>query len=139
METSNNLTSILLKATILATLLFWILIFSENSINESFIIVVIILSIIPISIVCSFVILITIMPFYWLEQNKLNEKEIFKKYFPYYSIITFCICSYFIISTNLESFICAFIITAFFTLMQTWVWAGKIIVVHKKMNTNLKN
>jgi hypothetical protein len=92
METSNNLTSILVKATILATLLFWILIFSENSINESFIIVVIILSIIPISIVCSFVILITVMPFYWLEQNKLNEKEIFKKYFPYYSIITFCIC-----------------------------------------------
>lgn len=138
MNSSNNLISILIKATILASILFWTLIFSEKPIDEPFIIIVVIVSIIPISIVCSFTILLTVMPFYWLEQNKLKENEIFKKYFPYYSIITFGICYYSVMNSNFNIGVSAFCITVFFTLMQSWVWAGKITVDYKK-NTNLKS
>ena len=133
MENLNNLALTLLKATLLATIIFWMFIFSKESFPEAYILLIIIASIIPIFIVCTFTILITIMPFFWLEQNNLSEGEIFKKYFPYYSIVAFCVFLYFMISTNFDDFVCAFSISAFFTLMQTWVWIGKNSSIKKKL------
>ena len=124
MNSSKNLGSAILKAILFATLLFWTLFISENTnSNMSYFVL---LSIIPIAIICSITIFITITPFFWLAKENVTDKEIFKKYFPYYSIIAFGISSYFIISTNFEGFVCAFFITAFFTLMQSWVWICKI-------------
>jgi hypothetical protein len=137
MNSSKNLSSTLLKATCLATILFWILIFYDefHQISPLFII-----SIIPIAIVCSLTIIVTITPFFWLAKEGVTDHEVFKKVFPYYSIIAFGISIYFIIDTHFERFICAFFITAFLTLMQSWIWICKPNSTdqHQK-NTNLKN
>ncbi|ARV16649.1 hypothetical protein [Polaribacter sp. SA4-12] len=135
MNSSRNLSSTLLKAICLATVLFWILIIPEdlNQISPLFIV-----SIIPIAIVCSLTILVTITPFFWLAKEGVTDHEIFKKYFPYYSIITFGILIYFVILSNFESFVCAFFITAFITLMQSWIWICKPNSIIQQ-NKNLKN
>jgi hypothetical protein len=117
MNSSKNLSSTLLKATCLATILFWILI-SPEGFNQLWFII----SIIPIAIVCSLTILVTITPFFWLAKEGVTDHEVFKKVFPYYSITAFGISIYFMIDTHFESFICAFFITAFVTLMQSWIW-----------------
>ena len=38
-----------------------------------------------------------------------------------------------------EKVVCAFFITAFFTLMQSWVWLCKVPADLQKKNTNLEN
>ena len=121
----NNIPSTTLKSTGFATILFWLLIStSERMGNDVFLLILI--STIPIIIICLLAITFTTMPFYWLEKNKLNSNQIFNKYFPYYSIMLFGICSYFIVISNFESFVVSFFITAFFTASQTWIWIFKL-------------
>lgn len=123
MNHSKNLGATIFKAICLSTLLFWTLILSEKF-NEE-VIPFIFLSIFPIAIVCSLTIIITVFPFFFFEKNDLTNKVIFKKYFPFYSITTFGLSIYAILYSNVEYFICVFIITAFFTLMQSWIWISK--------------
>ncbi|MFY0629973.1 MAG: hypothetical protein JXR05_06295 [Flavobacteriaceae bacterium] len=130
MNPSSNIPSTLLKSSLLATLIFWGLIIAEGFNIE--VIPFIIASIIPISIICSLTIMITIVPFYYIEENYMSNRKIFKKYFPYYSISIFGICSYCIVSLNFESFVCIFFITAFFTLMQSWIWIYKTPTTKKE-------
>ena len=134
MNSSGNLSSTLLKAICLATGLFWILIISEDFNQISLLILI---SIIPITIVCSITIIVTITPFFWLAKENVSNHEIFKKYFPYYSIITFGIFTHFVILSNFESYVCAFFITAFITLMQSWIWICKPNPIHK--NSKVSN
>ena len=129
-----KLTPIILKASLLATVLFWTLDISAGYYDQ--ISPLMILSIIPILILCSLAIWITIMPFFWLKSKNISTDAIFKKYFPYYSIIAFSLCSYFIIASNFANVVCVFFITAFFTLMQSWVWICKILADVQKKNTN---
>lgn len=129
-----KLTPIILKASLLATVLFWTLDISAGYYDQ--ISPLMILSIIPILILCSLAIWITIMPFFWLKSENISTDAIFKKYFPYYSIIAFSLCSYFIIASNFANVVCVFFITAFFTLMQSWVWICKIPADVQKKNTN---
>jgi hypothetical protein len=128
MNSSGNLSSTLLKAIFIATILFWALIIPEMF-NQIFILII--LSIIPIAIVCSLTIIVTITPFFWLAKEGVTDQEIFKKYFPFYAIIAFSISLYFMIDTKFESFTCAFFITAFLTLMQSWIWICKPNPIHK--------
>jgi hypothetical protein len=137
MNSSNRLTPILLKATSLATILFWTLLSTEDISTEIYFFII--PSIIPIAIVCSLTVVITIMPFFGLEKENVPNNKIFKKYFPYYSSIAFSLCSYFIYNSNFEKVVCAFFITAFFTLMQSWVWLCKVPSDLQKKNTNLEN
>ena len=137
MNSSGNLSSTLLKAICLATVLFWILIISEDFYQISLLILI---SIIPIAIVCSLTIIVTITPFFWLAKENVTDHEIFKRYFPYYSIITFGISTHFVILSNFESYVCAFFITAFITLMQSWIWICKPNPIEKNQNNmNLEN
>lgn len=128
MNLADNLFVTLLKATVLATILFWVIIYSYFFNDTLFI--YLIPSMLPIFIVCSLVIIVTITPFLWLEDS-LNNKEIFKKYFPYYAIIMFVFAGYFVFKTNFEDFVCAFYFSAFFTLMQTWIWLCKPVTKNK--------
>jgi hypothetical protein len=137
MNSSGNLSSTLLKAICLATGLFWMLIISEGFSQISLLILI---SIIPIAIVCSLTIIVTITPFFWLAKENVSNHEIFKRYFPYYSIITFGISTHFVILSNFESYVCAFYITAFITLMQSWIWICKPNPIEKNQNNmNLEN
>ena len=99
MNSSGNLSSTLLKAIFIATILFWALIIPEMF-NQIFILII--LSIIPIAIVCSLTIIVTITPFFWLAKEGVTDQEIFKKYFPFYAIIAFSISLYFMIDKNLK-------------------------------------
>lgn len=123
MKSSNNLKSTLFKSSMLATILFLLIDISTHSYYH--ISPFMILYIIPISILCSLAILITIMPFIWLEKENKSKIEIFNKYFPYYSIIAFGFCSYFIVESSFERGTYTFFITAFFTLLQSWLWLCK--------------
>lgn len=129
---------ILLKASFMATVLFWTIILSEVSMNDSFMVAIIIFSYIPIFIVCSLFILFTIVPILFFDTKDLNSSEMFHKYFPYYSIIIFGISFFFIILSNFDKVISAFYITAFFTLMQSWIWICKT-PTSEKGKTNWEN
>tara|TARA_R110002051_G_C8658811_1_gene488708 strand:- start:71 stop:502 length:432 start_codon:yes stop_codon:yes gene_type:complete len=137
MATSNKLMPILLKASLLATVLFWT--FEISSGNYNNISPFIIFSIIPAFILCSFTIIITIMPFIWSEKNGRNRTEIFKKYFPYYSIIASGVCSYYIILSNFDDSVCSFMLTIFLTLMQSWVWICKKNTIRTSHKNDFKN
>lgn len=123
MISSNNIMSTLLKATGLSAILFWIIIIPNGyNVNE---LPIILVSFIPIAIVSSITIVITILPFFLIEKKGVNPSVIYKKYFPYYSIIVFSISIYLIIKSDFEIFVIAFFTAAFFTLIQSWVWICK--------------
>ena len=119
--------STILKSTILATCIFWILIIMSEGF-QSYMIPLVFLSMIPISICCAITILLTIVPFFWFRSNGLSDglghrnKIIFNKYFPFYAIVTFCLCLYGIIELT---FAISFFLSAFFTTMQSWIWLAK--------------
>jgi hypothetical protein len=135
MNSSNNIPATLLKSSLLATIIFWLVIVTSVEFNLDTLPPLLIISIVPISIVCSLTILITVVPFYVIEKNNMSNREIFKKHFPFYSIFVFGISSYCIVNSNFESFVCAFFITAFFTLMQSWIWIYKTPTTEKEKIT----
>ena len=112
--------TIIRKATLLATCIFWLIIFPENF--EIKMIPFIFLSMIPICICCAITIAATIAPFFRLKNENTNNSIIFKKYFPFYAILSFSLCFY----GALQSlFAVSFFASAFFTTMQSWVWFGQ--------------
>jgi hypothetical protein len=121
MNQVQNIPSILCKSALLAAVIFWAQII--EAFNMAFF-PILIFSIIPIAIVSSLTIFVTIMPFYVIGGH-LSNHEIFKRYFPYYAIFTFGIASYYIFCSNFDSIVCAFFSSAFFTLMTAWVWIFK--------------
>ncbi len=131
MNRSNNIPLALLKSSVLATILFWVLIFASVEFNfDAYPFVII--SIFPISIVCCLTIAITVLPFYFIEKVHMSNRKIFKKHFPFYSIFVFGFSSYCIVSSNFDSIVCAFFISAFFTLMQSWIWIFKTPITKKE-------
>ncbi|APZ45102.1 hypothetical protein BW723_01780 [Polaribacter reichenbachii] len=126
MESSNKIPKLLVKASILSAIIFWIQVLFEDYNTVIRIIPYVFLSIIPIFIICSFTVFFSILILYYSVRNKMSNPEIFKRFFPYYTIVIFGICSYFIIISNFQTFVCIFFITAFFTLMQTWIWLCKL-------------
>ena len=127
MDTFHQLKSTAIKAAALATFLIWFLNMQNNF--ESIMLLLVIVSFIPIFIVCYIMILISIVPFYTYNNN-LKNHIIFNKYFPIYAITFFVICS-FIAQNNQHIFLYKFLITAFLTAMQSWIWFFK-----KKLNEN---
>lgn len=119
-----NLPSNLSKSMLLAAAIFWTIIYAEEvdlSVGPY-----ILLSFIPIFIVSSLVIVITICPIFWfLEKEGNNKTKIFKTYFPYYTIISFSISMYCIIILDFETIVIAFFSSAFITTSQSWVWFAK--------------
>ena len=117
----KNIFKTLLKSSLMAYSVFWLMIFDEFEFN-----VIVLLSFIPVFIVSSFTICLTVLPFLMLEKITLNPKDIFKKHFSYYTIVAFVIASYRIICSNFSQFTKAFITSAFITLMHSWVCLYKV-------------
>lgn len=124
MNIIENTSKTAFKATVLATIIFWILVASQEGLSSDAIPFVFI-SIILIFIICFIAILFSIAPFYSLNEQKKNNKQIFKIYFPFYAIILFSLCSYFMITGDFESIISCFFTTTFFTAIQSWIWFFK--------------
>lgn len=117
MKNLNHLPIILLKSSILMFLIFWTMLAEHIYINPF-----IVLSLLPIFILCVIVICLTIVPFLVFNKKRLSRNEIFKKYFSYYAIVAFGIASYGIIISDFSYFMSAFLTSLFFTLMYAWVW-----------------
>ena len=124
MKSLSNIQTTTLKSTLLAAPLFWISIFIEEGLYVEML-PFLLLSIIPTFIICLLAIVFTITPIWWFNKNNLNYNEFFKRYFPFYSIILFGVCSYFIIISNFKGIAVGFLFTVFFTAIQTWVWIFK--------------
>jgi len=119
------------KSTLFCAIFIWSLnIFCFANFNDinirsiSLVLLLFILSAIPIFIVIYLMVLLTITPIYFYKKNKLGKEAIFKKYFPYYAITFFGTCLYLGIR-YWELFIINFLITAFLTAMQSWIWFFK--------------
>ncbi len=120
MNIPNNLG----KCIVLASIMFWIIVSSEESSEPIFFFVV--LSSIPIALVVSATILFTVCPFFWNGRHKNRTNvEIFKMYFPYYSIAIFSLCTIGIISSDFNIYETAFYVSAFFTTNFSWIWFAK--------------
>ncbi|MDO5970910.1 hypothetical protein Q4Q35_13950 [Flavivirga aquimarina] len=121
-----NISSVIFKSTVLATCIFWIVIMSQGF--QNYMIPLVFLSMIPISICCAITIFLTIVPFFWVRRGELvdefdgRNRIIFKKYFPFYAIVSFSLCLYGIVESI---FAISFFVSAFFTTMQSWVWLAK--------------
>jgi hypothetical protein len=123
MKASSNLGVAILKATLMTTIIFWLFVFYDDF--DLGMIPYILLSIIPISIICSLTILFTIMPFFWFLKNNTSKKIIFEKYFPFYSIMIFLLFLYAIVISRFQEYVIAFFMSAFFILIQSWIWLCK--------------
>ncbi len=118
-----NIPGNLAKSSLLALVIFWAVMATKEF--EIDMIPFVLLSYIPIFICVALIIIGTICPIFWMTVTEsFGKKNIFKKYFPYYSIVAFGVCGYGILS--LESiFASAFFIAAFITVCQSWVWFAK--------------
>lgn len=121
MEKSFNVS---VKAAVFATFTFLTPITISKEVSVE-VIPFILLFLILIWLVCFFSILIAIVPFYSFNKNSLTNHQIFKKYFPYFSICCFVGCMAICIYSNFEEFIIIFFTTAFFTAILSWVWFFK--------------
>lgn len=119
-----NISKTIIKATLLATCIFWFIIISKNF--EEIMLPLFFLSMIPISICCTIVLLFTIVPFFWLKKKTTTNKTIFEIFFPFYAITCFslCLCA----SLKEPSLLC-FFASVFITTMQSWIWFGKEIAI----------
>ena len=113
------------KSSLLAGAIFWIVGGSEEF-NTVSIIPIIFISYLPIFICCAVTILVTVCPFYWLaEKESLSKRDVFNRYYPYYSIVCFGFCSYGIYVHIKEAYFIGFFISVFITTMHSWIWFAK--------------
>ncbi|WP_044403438.1 hypothetical protein [Lacinutrix sp. Hel_I_90] len=114
----------IIRSTLIATTFFWLIIYKY--VGDGAILVYIFLSLLPIFLSCLVTILITIYPFYWIISNDTRTNSyIFKTYFPYYAIVSFCGSMLAIIASNFELFVIGFFASAFITTSHSWMWFSK--------------
>ncbi len=116
-----NIAKTALKSGVLASVIFNILIFSQEAYTNKTIFIAFIST--PILIVVSFIgIIATTFPIQFIRSKEKNNKIIFKMHFPYFSMVAFIMCAYFIYITEFEDFGYLASLTAFFTAMMSWIW-----------------
>lgn len=109
------------KSTLLATIAFWSIIFSDQFAWDMLPFVLI--SIIPIFVFCVITITLTIRPFFWVMKTEVfDKKAVFRTVFPYYSILCFAFCMWGIMISNNQIYFIAFFTSAFISTSQSWVW-----------------
>lgn len=114
-----------LRSTLLAAIIFWSILLSGEQ-WSSYMVGVVIMSVIPIFICCAVVISISILPFFFgTLDSSMASRAIFRRWFPYYVTIAFGLCLWVIITTNFQKEVIAFFISAFITTCQSWVWFAK--------------
>ncbi|WP_156112443.1 hypothetical protein [Lacinutrix jangbogonensis] len=119
-----NLPSNIGKSTLLATCVFWIINFTEEFDQD--ILGLVLLSIIPICICVTLVIILTICPVFWfLKKEDESNYSLAKRCFPYYIILMFGLCALGATTTYYELYFISFLVSAFITTAQSWVWFTK--------------
>ena len=118
-----DLPSNLLRSTLLATIIFWCVLFDKETALSA--IPFITISVVPIFFCCFAVITLTVYPFFFFREKLKPKTEVFKTIFPYYSIVGFIICLTGILASGYSLFATAFFTSAFITTSQSWVWFAK--------------
>ena len=119
-----NVPSNIAKSCLLAFVVFWTVIATEE-LRASFI-PIIFLSAIPIALCVLTTIMVTICPIFWIAASpSFTTKAIFKTYFPYYSMLSFGLCFYGAYTVGFSVYPTAFFISAYVTTCQSWVWFTK--------------
>jgi hypothetical protein len=120
MKSLKNLPNTLVKSTLLSATVFWVILAKEIEFH-----IIMIFSLVPVFIVCSLVICITIVPFFIFEDEKVSNQRIFKKHFPFYTIVMFGIACFGIMKSDYDIYVTAFMTSAFFSLSYAWIWLCK--------------
>lgn len=119
-----NVPSNLAKSSILASVIFWIIIGSKEFNIDM--IPFVMLSYIPIFLCVLVVYFCSIGPFFWSpKRTNFSNVQVFKMCFPYYTCITFGLCCYGIIVSDFDLYFSAFCMSAYITTNQSWVWFAK--------------
>ena len=119
-----NIAGNLAKSSLLASMIFWIIIGSKE-LNMD-IAPFVLLSYIPIFLCVAIVIIGSICPFFWSTKSNVDTKiQVFKMCFPYYTCTAFGLCCYGIITSDYDLYFSAFCISAYITTNQSWVWFAK--------------
>ncbi len=119
-----NLPSNLAKSSVLAFVIFWVIIGSKD--YESEVLPYVMLSYIPVFLCVLIVIIGTICPFFWSAKNTgFNNQNVFKTCFPYYAIVVFGICVFGISTSDFDNMAIAFFTSVFITTSQSWIWFAK--------------
>ncbi len=120
-----NLANNLFKSSLLAFVIFWSIIISNEGFDADMSLFFI-FSFIPILLCVAVIVITTIYSIFWTVTTKTRTpKTVFKRFFPYYAIIAFSIIAYGIISSDFNVFAIAFFTSAFITVCQSWVWFAK--------------
>lgn len=119
-----NIPSNIGKSTLLAMCIFWIINFTKDF--DSDFLPFVLLSIIPIGICVTLVIVFTICPAFWfLKKKNESNYSVTKRFFPYYIILVFGLCVFGIIASDSEIYLTSFFISVFITTAQSWLWFAK--------------
>ena len=113
------------KAAFLSASILWVMLAAEEDILDGVIIILIPISILILLIISFFAILITLLPFLENESEGLSCYKIFKKYFPFYSMLIFSALTFNIFYNDFDYYSIIFSTTTFLTAMQSWVWFFK--------------
>ena len=113
------------KAAFLSASILWVMLAAEEDILDGVLIILVPISILILLIISFLSILITLLPFFEHENDRLNSDKIFKKYFPYYSIVFFSALTFNIFYNNFDYYSIIFSTTTFLTAIQSWVWFFK--------------
>jgi len=120
MNIQNNLA----KSCLLATVIFWGVIASKSV--DVDMMPFVFLSMIPIFLCVTMVIIFTVCPFFWAAKGtRFNNAKVFKIFFPFYAIVMFGLCLLGILNSDNEIQLIAFFASAFITTSQSWVWFAK--------------
>ena len=120
MTSLKNLPNTLVKSTLLSATVFWVILAKEIEFH-----IIIVFSLVPVFIICSLIICISIVPFIIFEDEKESTQSIFKKYFPFYTMVIFGIACFGIMKSDYDIFMSAFMTSVFFTLSHAWIWLCK--------------
>ena len=116
MKTSETLG----KSIVLATFIFWLVLYDETHLDQIWLIL---LSIIPISICVTITILITIFP--WFSNSKNNSKKVFNIGFPIYSGLLFMTCIYASFISDFDVYVTSFLSSVYITTCYAWLCYSK--------------
>ena len=112
------------KSTLLACLIFWTLLLSEQRFNFN-VLILIAMSLIPIFICCYIIIKLTIQPYFIYGQKIKKNAQTYRHYFSLYALCCFCLCVLGVLMTGSNAITTIFFITAYLTTCQSWVWFFK--------------
>ena len=125
MELTERVLKTSVKAGLLSSVLFTIAMGIFNmDIRFEDIFYFLLISFIVAIIICGIFIIVSILPIMLLDKQR-SRREQFRRYFPYYTMLFFIGITVLSIMEKFEEFVTIFLLIAYVTAAQTWIWLFK--------------